>query len=311
MMKILVTGSTGFFGKSVLNSLANSKREFECICTYKSEKNLSLSEDKRFTWVKVDLLNETECNNLIVKFKPTTCIHLAWYIPPQNFWSALENLTWLSSSVFLFHLFCKNGGKNFLCAGSLAEYGYNSSEVFDEKETPLMPDSLYGQCKKSLYELIHFIRNSEFQDVNIAWARIGYFFGSDEPKEKFMTKLIHNIKYNLPMDLLPSDVKKPYAHIKYAGKAITHAIFSEKKINLAFNLSSSKSYSMAEIVSFISKCLKKEDIKNIKFGSYSTPNFNPDIKVNTNVIKEEVGYYIPDTFFNDLKVMVENKNGKF
>lgn len=294
MKKILITGASGFFGKNLLHSFITKEEEFECFCVYNSQKINII--DKRFKWVKANLLDEQQSKKLIEEIKPTHCVHLAWHVPPQQFWSASENVSWLYGSIRLFQAFCENKGQMFIGAGTLAEYDW-SSGILDEQITPLIPNTLYGQCKKSLYEILKVIRDTNYPEVNIIWPRIGYFFGPYESSQKLIPKLINSIKNDLPINLASAEFSRPYAHVKYFSEIISNILISDNSKNLDFNLSSSKSYALKEIVDFLAKNLNK-DINNIKYDVY--PSKPIDLLVKVDYLKI-LGFEIPNTFFEDLR----------
>lgn len=299
MKKIFITGASGFFGKALLKSLSQTNHDFECFAVYNSKKNDVF--DKRITWVQADLLDKEGTQKLIERLKPSHCVHLAWHVPPQKFWNATENVDWLYASINLFQTFCQNGGETFLGAGSLAEYDL-SSGVLDENKTPLSPDTIYGQCKKSLYEVIKKVRDAHYPNVGILWPRIGYFFGPGEPQGKLISKLIHHIKNNIPLNLASADFSRPYAHIKYWGNTVLPLIFNENKEDLTFNMSASKGYPLKDIATYIQSHFK-DQATEINYGSYpSTPT---SLYIKTNPMME-----IPDTFFKDLENTWKEYNAK-
>lgn len=300
-MKILITGASGFFGKSLVNALEQSVDDFECFCVYKT--NALQSSDKRFQWVQCDLLNTETTEQLIKNIKPTHVVHLAWYVPPQQFWGARENIDWLYASINLFYAFCKNVGITFIGAGTLAEYNW-SNGILEESTTPLLPNTLYGQCKKSLHEILTCIRNTHYTQTKIIWPRIGYFFGPDEPKEKLISKLIYNIKNTLPVDLASPEFKRPYAHVKYLGGAITKLLMTNAYEDVTFNLSFSISYPLKEIVDFIQEKLGKQSLQ-MNYGVYPSSPMALDVK--TTILKEKLDFEMLDTFYEDLeKVIMKN-----
>lgn len=299
-MKILITGASGFFGRSLIRALKKSIKNFECYCFYKT--NAHALSDERFKWIQCDLLNLDETRQLLSEIKPTHLVHLAWYVPPQQFWTATENVDWLHASTHLFQEFCKNSGRVFIGAGTLAEYDW-ASGVLHGEETPLEPKTLYGQCKKSLHEILLHLRKIHSSQTKIVWLRIGHFFGSEEPKEKLIPKLINSIKNNLPINLAAADFKRPYAHIHYFGE-ITEKLLSLNEIDdLTFNMSTAHSYSLKEIADFIKQTLNMQSDK-IMYDAY--PSMPLYIDVNTDCLKK-LGLEIPDTFFNDLTKMIESK----
>ena len=252
MQKILITGGTGFFGRSVIAALQKSSQEFEALCLYHTQK--FEIEDKRFSWVPCDLLKTQITKTLIDRFSPTHCIHLAWHVPPQTFWEAPENKDWEEASLNLFDNFCASGGKIFLCAGTLAEYDWTSG-VLEEGKTPLAPSTLYGQCKESLHERMATLRDQFYPHTNILWPRIGYFFGPHETPEKLIPKLIHHIKNDLPIFLASTSFSRPYAHVNYAGNIIGELILRDKKEDVFFHLSAEKAYPLQEIVKYLTSDL--------------------------------------------------------
>ena len=304
-MKILITGASGFFGRSLINALQLESGDFEVFCPFRS--NTFDMEDSRFQWVPCDLLNSEDIKTLISDLKPTHLVHLAWYVHPQKFWNAKENFDWLDASIQLFQAFCEHKGQVFIGAGTLAEYDWTNG-VLDEFNTALAPNTIYGQCKKSLHELLLSFRNTYSPDTKIIWPRIGYFFGDYEPKEKLISKIIDHIKRDLPLNLASPDLKRPYAHVKYFGQCITQLLMFDKKQDLTFNMSVSTLHTLNEMV----ECVRSQLCGTSSKIYYDTYKAEPIIlSVKDNILREQVGFTIPDTFFEDLEKLVGAKNGKF
>ncbi len=300
MRTVLITGASGFFGKSLIDALKKTKNDHEFICVYHT-KRYDI-EDTRFSWIQADLLNHTTHHSLMHTLNPTDFIHLAWDVPPGNFWHSLKNVDWLYASVSLFNEFGKVGGKKFIGAGSSTEYDWTAS-ILDEENTPLNPSTLYGECKKSLHAIIEKIQQRDYKEIALIWARIGYFFGLQEPPQKLITRIIHAIITQTPLNLVEKEISRPYAHVKYVGEALAQAILYEKG-NMVFNLSGTTSYPLKDIVDFIGKQLRKPT-STISYGTYKSPIEEPrDLKFNTHHLEKLMGSSIPDTFYNDLEDML-------
>ncbi|MGD0466158.1 MAG: NAD-dependent epimerase/dehydratase family protein [Gammaproteobacteria bacterium] len=301
-MKILITGASGFFGKSLINALEKTANNFECIGVCKST-SLQFT-DVRFRSINCDLLNIDAITKLIDDVNPTHLVHLAWYVTPNKFWEAKENIDWLHTSIKLFQKFCENNGQVFVGAGTLAEYDW-SNGVLDEEKTHIKPSALYGQSKKSLHEIILCIKRSYGYKTKIIWPRIGYFFGCNEPREKLISKIIYNLKQNSPIELASPKLKRPYADVKYFGQIVNKLIIMNELQDLTFNMSTSVSYTLKEIVDFIKQNLCQ---------TFSEINYNScqalpvELLVKTECLRG-LGIEIPNTFFEDLKLVLEkNRN---
>jgi len=297
MKTILITGASGFFGKSLLEALHSSSEEFKVIGLYHVQ--CPQIVDSRFEWLKADLQDLSLHSQLMQKIRPTHCVHLAWYVPPQKFWTAWENIEWLNSSLSLFRAFAREKGKVFIGAGSLAEYDW-ATGVLDEEKTPLNPATLYGQCKKSLHEILLAARDAHYPETTILWPRIGYFFGEDEPQEKLIRKLIASIKNGLSMDLAAPDFSRPYAHVKYLGQALATLVMEDSLEDAAFNMSASIPYSLKEVVDFIQEYLSRSSTC-INYDVY--PSLPVKLTVKNQWLVDK-GMGMPDTFFTDLKGML-------
>ena len=237
--------------------------------------------------------------------KPTDLIHLAWDVPPGEFWHSMKNIDWLYASISLFKEFCDGGGKKFIGAGSSTEYDWFSG-VLDEQTTPLIPSTLYGECKKSLHAILQQIQQRNYEQTVLIWARVGYFFGEQEPQQKLISKIINHLMIQTSLNLVSEIISRPYAHVKYLGEAFVHVLFNRGK-NIDFNLSGSDQYTVKEIVEFIGRELQKST-NVISYGAYKSPIKEPDNLIcNTDRLKKIIGYDMPTTFYEDLKEMILEK----
>ncbi len=298
MKQILISGASGFFGKNILRALENSDEEAEYICVY--NKTPIESSCEKIKWVHGDLLNTNDTANLIKCLKPTHLLHLAWHVPPKMFWTAKENYDWLYASINLFEFFCQEGGKVFVGAGTLAEYDWKTG--FIDESTSLNPNTLYGQCKKSLYEILLQLKMSRYPNTTLIWPRIGYFFGPGESPDKLIPKLISHLKKGISMDLASPGFKRPYAHVRYLSDIFKRILFNGSMADAAFNMSASTSYSLSQIVDYAVKKLGIKN-KNINFGVYDSMPMT--LSVENKYLDTVMNFTIPDTFFEDLEIEID------
>lgn len=288
MKIVLITGATGFFGQTIFSALKDLKHQI--IRTARNDGD-----------IRTNLLDPIAQKSLLNKTNPDICIHLAWYVPPGEFWNSPMNMGWLDSSINLFREFCANGGKTFIGAGTIAEYDWSSGHI--NSTTPLAPPTLYGQCKKKLLDEIHSIRDKEYPNVKIIWPRIGYFFGEGEPPQKLMSRLVSSIQNKTPLTLLARNASRPYAHVKYLGQC--YADMLDLKKDAVFNLSAKNQPTFESIVNAVSQTLGISP-DNITYGRQEDIRNEPlSLKIDTAVLKNCLGYNIADSFFDDLVTFVK------
>ena len=301
MKTILITGAAGFFGTSLLKAFQNLNGDDKIVCVYYKDKGEST--DPRITWIEQDLLDISKHEKLFQDVQPTHFVHLAWYVPPQNFWHSIKNVEWLYASTSLFDQFCSVGGKVFIGAGTLAEYDWNY-DVFDEEKTPLLPHTLYGQSKKALFELIQQIRNKKSPSTILLWSRIGYFFGEGEPKEKFLSRLVASVINKNNLNVMSRETVRPYAHVDYLGRALVDVVLSAQD-DLVFNVVSPYACSLEDMVCFVASTVK-QDASTIFYGKYTPPVSElPVLKVEVERLRKAIHFDWKDTFFDDFKLFVE------
>ena len=96
MKKILITGSTGFIGKSLINFFLSKKYKVFAL----TRKNL---KNSKINYIKSNLFNHLQIEQIIKKIEPNYLIHLAWEANPKKFLNSKDNFKWLHSSLNLYY----------------------------------------------------------------------------------------------------------------------------------------------------------------------------------------------------------------
>ena len=143
MKKVLLTGATGFIGRSSIQLLIENGYEVHAVFhivqpSFKKECNLF--------WHQCDLFNAEQQKNLLIEVKPTHLLHFAWIATPGVYWTSFENIRWVQASLGLLMNFADQGGKRAVLAGTCAEYDWNCGYCSEEL-TPIRPQTLYGKSK--------------------------------------------------------------------------------------------------------------------------------------------------------------------
>ena len=115
--RVLVTGASGFVGRSVLRPLRS--RGFK---VHGTARGGPPAEAEGCIWHRADLLDLQQRRALLRDVAPSHLLHLAWYAVPGRYWTAPENSLWLDASLDLIGL---SHGMRVVMAGTCAEYDWS------------------------------------------------------------------------------------------------------------------------------------------------------------------------------------------
>lgn len=180
-MKILVTGSTGFVGKNVINELL--KYDHEIFTTTRSL--TSVTPPNKLNPVFLDLDNiDTQVNYFEHLNKPDLLIHLAWQGLPNY-----KSLFHFEENLFTHYSFLKNmvtnGLKNLVVTGTCFEYGMKEGCLSEDMTTD--PQNPYALAKDTLRKfLFELQKNYEF---DCKWIRLFYMYGEGQNPNSLLSQL--------------------------------------------------------------------------------------------------------------------------
>lgn len=285
MKRILITGGTGFVGRHLLPLFVGEEvHVFDKVC----------GDFQGVNWHEVDLSDVEKMRLLMSEVQPTHCIHTAWHVPPQEFWTSAENVAWIYRSFEILKSFAENGGKRAVFIGSCAEYDWTKDEPLDEEKTPLNPSTFYGICKKSLFEIsCEFARRNSLQ---FAWARLFFMFGKGEPKGKFVRYLIESLLNNEKAFCKNPNLMRDYMYIDEVAKALK--ILLESDFKGAVNVASGEPTNVGKLAQKVGEIIGKPEL--IELSTNQNSNEPKFIVANTKKLVEEIGYQIENDLQTDL-----------
>lgn len=249
-MKYLITGYTGFIGKSLLERLTN-------------QETLLIGRN----WQ-----TDPELHNKIQTFNPDYIIHCAAEIKDSSktFESNVLMTNWLLNATQNIDY------KAFVSLGSSSEYGYTPHPM-SEKEL-LKPRTMYEATKGASTLLCQgFARE---YNKPIAVVRPFSVYGVYEPDNRLIPTLFRNFKNNTISKI--SLGVHDFIHIDDFIDGIFSVLYSEKEIMLGdiVHFGSGVQYSNVEVFNIIKNIFKSnldfEKIDNI-FNKYDTLNWVADI----------------------------------
>jgi len=249
MKKILITGSTGFIGKSLTNFFLFKKYKIFAL----TRKNII---DQNINFIKSNLFNHLQIEKIIEKIKPDYLIHLAWEANPKKFHQSKTNYKWLHSSLNLYYNFCKYGGHRALLIGSCAEYNFDK-KVLKENFEIKKNHTRYSLCKETF--LNHAYKISKKFNTQLIWTRLFWIYGRNQQRGRLIPDLIYSAKNKKKMR-----IKNPGFIVNLLNvHDVSVAIFKvfESKITGIVNIADKKNIKVIDIVN---KC--KNIFKNYKLN---------------------------------------------
>ena len=278
MKKVLVTGASGFIGRHSLEPLSRRDYEIHAVCVRDP-----VGSFENVYWHRADLLRADDCAELIEQVRPSHLLHLAWFATPGKFWTADENLEWISATLHLVHEFHRRGGQRVVAAGSCAEYEWGSDEPLDEEVTPLRPATLYGAAKHAVRLVLDAYAAQT--DLSVAWGRVFFLYGPYESPERLVPSVILSLLRGEVARCTHGQQVRDFLHVADVADAFVALLESDFKGPV--NIASGHAVRLSEVVEMIGRKLGRSDL--IKLGAIDLPRTEPrTIVANTKVLNDEL-----------------------
>ena len=280
--RIVVTGGTGFIGREAVAALGGE--ELHLI-------SRTGGAPAGCTGHALDLLSDDSAP-LLRDIAPTHLLHLAWHVPPGQFWSAPENLDWVAASLRLIRAFADAGGRRAVYAGTCAEYDWSHEEL-DEERTPLRPATLYGESKAVLYRLL--VAAAPALGLSVACGRIFFPYGPEEPSGRLFSSLIDGFMAGEPVPCSDGTQVRDFIHAENVGRAFAALLTSE--IEGAVNIGSGEGHSVREFAEAAAEAANATELP--MFGARPRQAGEPQRLVARTERLSSIPGYVPAYGFRD------------
>lgn len=238
MIKIALTGATGFIGSYVLQEL--QKLDVKIIAVTR-KKFSQLPKFSNCEWFNLDLKKVHE-DIFTTLGSPDVLIHLAWFGLPN--YNSLHHFESELPSHFCFLKYMIMGGlKTVLVAGTCFEYGMQCGSL---KENMLAdPANPYGFAKKALYEQLVFLQHSK--QFNLIWPRIFYIYGKGQSETSLYSQIQKTVGVSSVFNMSSGEQLLDYSSVEFVATSLVNLALKQQNIGIV-NVCSGKPVSVRSLV---------------------------------------------------------------
>jgi dTDP-6-deoxy-L-talose 4-dehydrogenase (NAD+) len=264
VMKVAVTGASGFIGRHVLAELV--RHPVEVIAATRDTTKLADVASKVHV-VELDLANP-QPDDYQRLHKPDVLIHLAWAGLP-NYKSLHHFETELPLQYTFLRGLVEAGLPALLVSGTCFEYGMQSGAL-SEDLIPL-PCTAYGYAKDALRRQLEFLRGKH--PFALTWARLFYLYGDGQPKSSLLPQLKESVaRGEVAFNMSRGEQLRDYLPVTEVASVLVKLALRREYIGVV-NICSGKPVSVRTLVE---GWLNENDWTiGLNLGHYDYPDYEP------------------------------------
>jgi dTDP-6-deoxy-L-talose 4-dehydrogenase (NAD+) len=194
-------------------------------------------------------------------------VHAAWDAQPGNPYASPLNLACLTGTLNLASAFAAVGGKRFVGVGTCAEY--DPSAGLMTTDTPLAPNTLYGACKASAFQVLRCFFGTE--GISFAWCRIFYLYGEGEDERRLVPYIRRQLRAGQEAQLTRGEQVRDFLDVKDAAGMITDVALGQQQGGV--NICSGEAVTVRQLAERIADEYGRRDL--LRFGARSENVFDP------------------------------------
>lgn len=279
MKRVLLTGSTGFIGRHVLEALGQRSG----LDIHTMHRRVPVSVPMGTTAHQGDVLDREAVTAVLRSVKPDTLLHFAWAVPPpgERLYERPENQDWADATVAMVQSFGEAGGQRVVIAGSCIEYG-DLPSPFRESDSA-MPTSLYGHEKLRCAQEVLQVNAA----LSVAVARIFFLFGPHEERSRLIPTVIANLLVGQPAALSAGTQRRDFMDVREVADAAVS--IAESDVRGLVNIGSGEAISVADLARATARLLNGEHL--LRFGEQAAGgDAAADIVAGIDRLRDEVGW---------------------
>ncbi len=266
IMKILVTGATGFIGQYVVNELMKYDG-YNIIATSRTrDKALKMDWWGKVKYIECNLDSDLDYYQFFDS--PDMVIHLAWNGLP-NYTESFHYEKNLMTNYFFLKKLITSGLNELVIIGTCLEYGMKEGCLSEKTETnPAVP---YGLAKDILRRFVENLKTK--YDFDFKWVRLFYVYGKHQNKNSLVSQIETAIENEVELfNMSDGEQLRDYLPVEKASEYIVR-IALQKKINGIINCCSGQPISVRK---FVEEYLKNKNSQiKLNLGYYPHNDYEP------------------------------------
>jgi dTDP-6-deoxy-L-talose 4-dehydrogenase (NAD+) len=255
-MRVLLTGATGFVGRSIASALAGHGATVRATVRDTRAVPITVTEQIK----TADLFAET--SEFFARALDTVdaVVHAAWFVEHGAYVTSPRNLIALSGTIRLGQAAIDAGVPRFVGLGTCFEYDLAAPMPLTPT-SPLDPATPYGAAKAAAYFALS--RAFAQADLSFAWARLFYLHGDGEDPRRLVAYLKAQLEAGKPANLSSGKHVRDYMHVDDAGACIAALALDDTQG--AVNICSGRPQSLANLARSIAEPLQRGHL--LRFGA--------------------------------------------
>lgn len=303
---ILVTGASGYLGQAIIRLLSDLDYNVKALSRNKSQL-MSLYK----TYDNVVCYDNSDLYKGRLRFGLIDCmIHCAFARPHRSNLEVAESLKYTEE---LFVMAAKSQVARIINISSQSVYG-TKQPIYWQEETPIEPESVYGQAKYSTELMASTVKQFN-NHSNVTSLRLSGLSGGQSglvPVD-LLYKLVESCVKNKAMKIIDGSQMMQKIDVRDAAAGIVNLLKTDSRLwDSVYNLGVKKSYTVKEIVGMVSEIAHNKygiDVTIETIDKKVSSNFGMDSSKFYNLTNWWPKYSLEDTIISLFEyIKSEEKN---
>jgi nucleoside-diphosphate-sugar epimerase len=259
LLRILLTGATGFIGSHVARELVRGEYEVHALIRPGSDTGRIADVLGSLRAAPCDLFSHADVARQVEEIRPDLCIHLAWCAEPGTYLESPKNLDFLASTLHLAEKAAASGARRFVSIGTCFEYDADYGLVAET--TPTSPSSLYAASKLATYLTLDQL--GKLRGMEVVWPRIFHLYGPGENEKRLVPYLVSSLLRDQEARLTAGNHVRDYLHVEDVASAIRAV--AESGITGPVNVGSGRPVAVREVANLVGDLLERRHLISCDF----------------------------------------------